>query len=85
MILLALDETENECLGGEPVFLGAERVGSVTSATFGHSVGMRLAMAFVSTEAGMAEQYSVELLGQRIAARMLEKAPYDPDNLRVRV
>ena len=85
MILLALDETENECLGGEPVFLGAERIGSVTSATFGHSVGMSLAMAFVSTEAGMAEQYFVELLGQRIAARMLEKAPYDPDNLRVRV
>lgn len=83
--LLALDDAETECLGGEGVFVGHDLVGSVTSAAYGHSVGTSLAIAFVKNSARTeGEQFTVALLGRRIVARMLEEVPYDPDNLRVR-
>ena len=49
--LLALDDAETECLGGEGVFVGHDLVGSVTSAAYGHSVGTSLAIAFVKNSA----------------------------------
>ncbi len=83
--LLALDDAETECLGGEAVFVGHDLVGSVTSAAYGHSVGTSLAIAFVKNNAKtQGERLTVALLGRRIVARVLEEVPYDPDNLRVR-
>lgn len=57
-------------------------VGMVTSGTFGHRVGKRLALAYFRGDAGdLSAGLTVNLLGREVAARVLARPPYDPDNL----
>ena len=84
--LLALEDVGHDALIGEAVFKDGQLVGSITSAAYGHSVGQSLAIAFIRpqalTEPG---DFDVSLLGQRIKAKQLTQAPWDPQNERLRV
>ncbi len=61
------------------VLQGGEPVGMVTSAAIGHRTGVSLALAYLTPGTETAD-LSVLVLGREIAARVLEVAPYDPDN-----
>lgn len=82
--LLELD-TDVEPLLGEAVYHSDRLVGSITSAAYGHAVERMLAIAFLKDdvrEAGTA--VTVSLLGDAIAAKVLPRAPHDPENERLR-
>jgi len=64
---------------GHPVFKGTRQVGTVTSGTFGPTVGSAIALALVETEAaapGTALQ--IEVRGSRLEALVVPKPFYKP-------
>ena len=84
--LMALDGETTDCLIGEAVLMDGEPVGSVTSAAYGHTVGKSLAIAFLRDKArAPGTRLEVSLFGERVAAVVLEDAPHDPGNVRLKV
>ncbi|SLN72093.1 4-methylaminobutanoate oxidase (formaldehyde-forming) [Roseovarius albus] len=83
--LLALEGEDTDALMGEAVFKDGTRVGSVTSAAYGYSVGHSLAIAFLADEARSAgTKLQISILGKQITATVLPDAPWDPGNERLR-
>ena len=71
--------------GGEPVFDGERCVGITTSGAYGHRVGKSLAFACVEPAyAAPGSRFEVMIQGSRLAAQVLERAAFDPDNSRMR-
>ncbi len=74
-----------DALGGEAVFLGDRKVGSVTSGARGAVTGKSLALAFVEPEAARpGTALVVSLLGERRRAVVLSDAVRDPQNSRLK-
>ncbi|MEQ9257893.1 MAG: FAD-dependent oxidoreductase [Roseovarius sp.] len=89
MVLLALDEGAGGAGEVDPFYAHPVRhegapVGIVTSGGYGHRTGQALALAYMRWR-GLREGLTVDILGQPRPARVLERAPYDPDNTRMRV
>ena len=83
--LLALDDAETDALIGEAVFMDGVLMGSVTSAAYGHTVGQSLAIAFLKAEARIpGTRLTLSLLGQDVTVHVLEDAPWDAQNLRLK-
>ncbi len=84
MVLLALDAGAYP-FANHTVLQGGEPVGMVTSAAIGHRTGASLALAYLTPGAGAeADDLSVLILGETIAARVLAAPPYDPGNALLR-
>ncbi len=82
---LEVDVADQDCLGGEAVFEGDQKVGSVSSGAFGPASGKSLAFAYVKPEcASPGTALSVSILGDRRAARVLAGPVLDPDNRRLK-
>ncbi|MGI9646472.1 MAG: glycine cleavage T C-terminal barrel domain-containing protein, partial [Ilumatobacteraceae bacterium] len=82
LVYAEVDADDADCLGNEPVFDGERIMGITTSGAFGHTVGHSLAFAYVDpafTEPG--STFDIQIMGKRCAARVLDGAAYDPDNL----
>ncbi|MDE0714297.1 MAG: hypothetical protein OXI10_05435 [Gammaproteobacteria bacterium] len=73
-------------LHDEPIWCGEARVGHTTSGGIGFRTGKALCMGYVSAAgAGPDEDgWAVELAGERLPLRVLERAPYDPEGSRMR-
>jgi dimethylglycine dehydrogenase len=85
LVELAVDATDYDPRGGEPVYAGDTIVGVTTSGGYGHATGSSYAFAYLdngSEAAGTA--LTVALLGERRAATVLAEPPYDPGNERLR-
>jgi 4-methylaminobutanoate oxidase (formaldehyde-forming) len=68
--------------GGEAILREGKVIETVTSGGFGHTVGKSIAYGFVP--AGLAKgQFEIESFGVRHAARLSERAPYDPERRRI--
>ncbi len=77
--------TGNDCRGNEPIYDGDRRIGLTTSGTWGHSVGMGLAFAYVEPAyKAPGTTFEIQLLGQRRTATVMADAAYDPGNERPR-
>ncbi len=88
LVLLALEAADVEAsnadaTGGEPVFKDGQGVGRVTSGTYGYTVGMSLALAFVKN-VGPGDEVEVMVLGKPHRARILHEPPFDPKGLKLR-
>jgi dimethylglycine dehydrogenase len=60
-------------------------VGHVTSGAYGYHVGTSLAMAMVAAEAlEDAGGFTVDVIGEPVAARLLAEPAYDPRGTRIR-
>ena len=71
--------------GGEAVLMDGRPVGATSSVAYGHSVGATLAFAWVAPEAAApATALEAVVMGERRPARVLDRPPWDPDNLRPR-
>jgi dimethylglycine oxidase len=73
-------------MGKEPVLLGGDVRGYVTSAGFGYSTGESLAYAYLP--AGCAEEgtiVEVEYFGDRFPATVVSEPRWDPEGARLRV
>ena len=86
LVLLSIASQDADVLGREPVFSAGERVGFVTSGTYGHHVKQSLALAYVDSAclAAGAQDLSVAIIGQPQPARWLAELPYDPKGSRLR-
>ena len=78
MVLLELDAGVYP-FGVHAVLRDGAPVGMVTTAAIGHRTGKSLALAYL-TPGVEATDLAVLVLGDAIAAQVLEAAPYDPDN-----
>ncbi len=82
---LAIDAADADCNGSEAVLYRGKRIGAVSSAAYGHSVGTSLAFAYIEPAcAAPGTALQVSILGEPRAARVLGEPVYDPDNLRPR-
>ena len=83
MVLLDIESDDVDPFYAHTVWHKDRPVGIVTSGAYGHRTGKALALAYLrdpSAQSGL----SVDILGQRHAATVLNRPPYDPDNARLR-
>jgi dimethylglycine dehydrogenase len=85
LVTLEVDCHHAAAHGGASVMLDGKVVGTVTSGDWGHRVNKNLAYAFVRNDLSTpGNAVTVDILGDIIAARVIEPCPYDPTNERVR-
>lgn len=84
--MLDIDAAEADASGGEPVFAeDGTPIGNVTTGGYGYHVGKSLAIAYVETRFHVpGAVVHVAILGRDVAARILDRPPFDPDGLRLR-
>ncbi len=74
-----------DVIGDEPIWFRGEVKGWVTSGGYAHASGKSVAMGYVPREiAGEAEGWEIELLGERLSARLLSEPLFDPKGERMR-
>ncbi|WP_112310611.1 GcvT family protein [Pseudogemmobacter bohemicus] len=83
MVLLEVEPGAAEPYYSHSVWQGTACIGVVTSAATGHRTGKVLALAWLRDRQAK-DGLEVEILGTRRKARILERPPFDPDNLRLR-
>ncbi|MCY3879658.1 MAG: FAD-dependent oxidoreductase [Rhodobacteraceae bacterium] len=85
LVTLAVDATDADATGYEPVWKDRNRVGFVTSGGYGHVVGQSLAMAFVAEEfSAFGTELTCHVVGEERTARVIAPSPHDPKGLRMR-
>jgi glycine cleavage system T protein len=82
---LVLDDPRSVALGSEPVRVGGEIHGRVTSGGYGYSVERSIAYAYVPTEAAEPGQpIEVEIFGDWVGGQVAEEPLWDPAGERIR-
>ena len=86
LVALEIDADGADAWGYEPIWLGDEYAGFVTSGTYGHTVEKSLALGYVKTPylGSSGSKFSVNLVDGRKPARILSEPPYDPTALKMR-
>jgi dimethylglycine dehydrogenase len=86
LTLLAIESSDPDPVGGEPVFIGGQPIARLNSAAFGHTVGTALGFAYLPAEidAQSAQDMYVQVLSKRLPARILREPPYDPLGVKLR-
>jgi dimethylglycine dehydrogenase len=85
LVYMAIDTTDRDVVGSEPVYARGKLVGTVTSGAFGRSQGKTLAFAFVEPDCAAADtQLHVTMLGEKFSATVLAGPVYDSSNARLR-
>jgi dimethylglycine dehydrogenase len=83
LVTLAIESTDADAAGYEPVYVGTDLVGFVTSGGYGHTVSSSLAMAYVDSDTPD-EGLTVTIVGEPRAARILSIPAYNPSGDRMR-
>jgi glycine cleavage system T protein len=81
---LLLDEPHSVALGSEPVRIGGEVSGRITSGGFGYAVGKSIAYAYVPASAITGTAVEVEIFGSWVPGQIAEEPLFDPQGARVR-
>ena len=81
---LTLADARAVALGSEPVRVGDELVGRVTSGGYGYTVGASIAYAYLPAEHGVGSEVAVEIFGEWVAGVVADEPLYDPAGERVR-
>lgn len=90
LVQFLLDEPDAFAYHNEPLYRGEERVGFVTSAGYGHTLGGCVAMAYVGQMAGVTDdfilegRYTIQLAEGRVGAKPALRPLYDPRGERIR-
>ena len=85
LVALAIENTDADCLGDEPIWHDGRVVGWVTSGAYGHTVGCSLALGYVPAALASSTEFEVEIIGERHQGRRLAAPAYDPSGVRMRV
>jgi 4-methylaminobutanoate oxidase (formaldehyde-forming) len=92
VVSIVVDASHTNLWGGELILRDDQPVGFVTSAAFGHTIGRPVALGIVSSGDAPADaawlgagRYAIDLAGERYAATVSLKAPYDPTSSRTRI
>ena len=82
---LTLNDRTVALMGKEPVFVGGESAGYVTSAGYGYTVGESIAYAYLPVEhAQVGTAVEIEYFGVRHRARVVREPLFDPRNARLK-
>ena len=74
----AVEATDADVIGDEPIFLDGEVRGWVTSGGYAHPSGVSVAMGYVPREIADTESgWEIELLGERLGARLHRQPLFD--------
>lgn len=85
LVTLAVNALDADATGYEPICVGSELVGFVTSGGFGHCANTSLAMGYVDTSIPDDEsELTVTLLGEARSCRILTAPIVDPKGHRMR-
>jgi dimethylglycine dehydrogenase len=85
LVTLVVAAKGADAIADEPVFANGEPIGWITSGGYGHRIEQSLALAYVpSPLAQTKNELEVEILGERRAAVIADRPPYDPDGGRMR-
>ncbi len=80
----AIDATDADAIGDEPIWRDGKVIGWVTSGGYGHCVGQSLALGYIKREHADADTFEIEIIGERKPARRLATPAYDPKGARMR-
>ena len=81
---LTLDDPRAIALGSEPVRVGDDLVGRVTSGGYGYTVEKSIAYAYLPAEHGVGTDVAVEIFGEWVAGVVADEPLFDPRGERVR-
>ncbi len=81
---LVLDDPRSVCLGNEPVRLGGEIVGRVTSGGYGFAVERSIAYAYLPPSAAIGTRGEVEVFGEWVGFEVAREPLWDPEGARIR-
>jgi dimethylglycine dehydrogenase len=85
LVTLAVDATDADASGYEPIYRGTDLVGFVTSGGYGHCAQTSLAMGYVDSSVAQSEErLSVSVLGEPRSCRILANPLIDPAGARMR-
>ena len=85
LVTLAIEASDADTSGYEPVWAEGRRVGFVTSGGYGYTVGRSLAMALVEPAfAAPGTKLSVHVVGVERSAEVIPASPYDPEGRAMR-
>jgi 4-methylaminobutanoate oxidase (formaldehyde-forming) len=85
LVCIVLEDPRSVTLGNEPVRIGGEVVGRVTSGGYGYTVGRSIAYAYLPTEhAQPGTEVAVEIFGSWIEGNIAAEPLYDPRSQRIR-
>jgi 4-methylaminobutanoate oxidase (formaldehyde-forming) len=81
---LVLSEARAVALGNEPVRVGGEVVGRVTSGGYGYTVQRSIAYAYLPAELEIGTELDVDIFGEWVSGQIAREPLYDPAGERVR-
>jgi glycine cleavage system T protein len=81
---LVLNDRRSVALGSEPVRIGGEVVGRVTSGGYGYTVSQSIAYAYVPSSASVGTSVEVEIFGKWVAGEIAKEPLYDPRGTKIR-
>jgi glycine cleavage system aminomethyltransferase T/glycine/D-amino acid oxidase-like deaminating enzyme len=81
---LTLADPHSIALGNEPVRVGGEIAGRVTSGGYGYTVGSSIAYAYLPPEAEPGAAVEVEIFGRWVEGEVAEEPLFDPQGERIR-
>jgi glycine cleavage system aminomethyltransferase T/glycine/D-amino acid oxidase-like deaminating enzyme len=85
LVCIVLDDPRSVALGNEPVAVGGEVVGRVTSGGFGYTVGASIAYAYVpAAYADPGTAVAVDVFGTWVEGSIRAEPLYDPASARVK-
>jgi 4-methylaminobutanoate oxidase (formaldehyde-forming) len=91
IVSLVIDAPHTNVWSNELILRNGAPIGFITSAAFGHTIGKPVALGLVTRPDGVADRawigggaYEIDLAGERYAATVSLKAPYDPESRRIK-
>jgi glycine cleavage system aminomethyltransferase T/glycine/D-amino acid oxidase-like deaminating enzyme len=81
---LLLSDPRSVALGNEPVRVGREIVGRVTSGGYGYTVERSIAYAYLPAEVGVGTEVEVDIFGAWVGGEVAREPLFDPSGERVR-
>jgi glycine cleavage system aminomethyltransferase T len=83
---LVLEDPRSVALGNEPVRVGGEAIGRVTSGGYGYTVERSIAYAYLpSSSASPGTELAVEIFGEWVGGELVEEPLWDPEGRRTRM
>jgi len=82
---LTLDDPRAVALGSEPVRIGDELVGRVTSGGYGYTVERSIAYAYVPAQHDVGTEVAVEIFGEWVQGVIAAEPLFDPKGERIRL
>ncbi len=85
LVTLEVEAVDADAAGFEPVYLGEEKVGFITSGGYGHWLGKSLAMALLDPKAAaVGTELTTYIVGNPLPAKVIAPSPHDAKGVRMR-